>query len=158
MRKGNAEPAIKDFSLTTFYGNDTTQALLQQDVAQLYLFLKDGYKAGEWTDELEAILTFADKKNIEGFLITNLPIDELRNNPPKSFTMMTPLKCDVVAMKTAARANPTLMLIRGGTILGKWSYADFRQAFEKISTLQDNPLPQLAPEEQSAEPADSTNQ
>ena len=108
----------------------------------------------------------ATMKNIRHELYLDQPkwkrfflyLNDVSHNPPKSFTMMTPLKCDVVAMKTAARANPTLMLIRGGTILGKWSYADFRQAFEKISTLQDNPLPQLAPEEQSPEPADSTNQ
>lgn len=141
VRKGNAEPAIKDFSLTTVYGTDTTQALLNEDREQLYLFLKDGYSTGKWTEDLEAILRLAGRKNIEGFMVSNLSMETLRENPPKSFTMMTPLVCDGVAIKTAARTNPVLMLIKGGTILEKWSYADFERAFEKITQSQGNPAP-----------------
>src|SRR5687768_15684871 len=46
VRKGNASPAIKDFSLQTYLGTDTTQALLNEDEYQLYLFLKNGYTLG----------------------------------------------------------------------------------------------------------------
>lgn len=138
VRKGNAEPEIRDFSLTTVDGNDTTKALMEEDREQLYLFLKDGYTTGKWTDELEAIIKIANQKDIDGFMVTNVPMETLRENPPASFILLNPLQCDGVAIKTAARTNPMLMLVKKGTILGKWSYYDFGRAFEKVSQLKGN--------------------
>jgi hypothetical protein len=153
VRKGNAEAPIKDFSLNTFYGNDTTQSLLEQDREQLYLFVKNGYSTGKWTDQVGAIVDLAKQKKIDLFLVTNLPWENLQQ---EYFNGFIKLQCDVVAIKTAARANPTLMRVRGGTILGKWSYADFETAFEKISTVPDNqPLP-LIPGNIELVPFDST--
>jgi len=45
------------------------------------------------------------------------------------------LKCDATAIKTAARANPTLYIIKSGTILQKWSYADFGAAIPALNEL-----------------------
>ncbi len=139
VRKGNATPAIKDFSLKTYFGNDTTLALLNADEYQLYLFLKDGYKVkDEWINPLDAIMRIAVKKHINGYLVTNVPIDNLRLNPPDVFYAFRPLSCDPVAIKTAARANPTLFLIKKGTIINKWSYADLEQAALVVSNLAGN--------------------
>jgi uncharacterized membrane protein YphA (DoxX/SURF4 family) len=139
VRKGNASPAIKDFSLKTFFGNDTTLALLNADEYQLYLFLKDGYKVkDEWIKPLDAIMRLAAKKHVNGYMVTNVPIENLRQNPPDVFFAFTPLSCDPVAIKTAARANPTLFLIKKGTIINKWSYADFEQAALVVSNLAGN--------------------
>ena len=135
IRKGNAESSIKDFSLQTVYGNDTTQALLNEDRYQLFLFLKNGYTVGEWADVLSIVMTHAEKKNIDGFLVTNVPIDGLRNDPPAAFMMLTPLRCDATAIKTAGRTNPTLYLVKKGTIIRKWGYADFEQAGRMIGSL-----------------------
>ena len=48
---------------------------------------------------------------------------------------VTILKCDATAIKTAARANPTLYLLKGGTILAKWSYADYGKAIPAVNEL-----------------------
>ncbi len=48
---------------------------------------------------------------------------------------VTVLKCDATAIKTAARANPTLYIIKSGTILQKWSYADFGAAIPAVNEL-----------------------
>jgi uncharacterized membrane protein YphA (DoxX/SURF4 family) len=139
VRKGNASPAIKDFSLQTFQGNDTTQALLNEDQYQLYLFLKNGYSTtGDWTSMLDAIMRSAEQKHIKGYMVTNISIDNLRNNPPDVFYAFLPLACDFTAIKTAARANPTLFLVKKGTILNKWSYADFEQALGVVSKVEGN--------------------
>ena len=52
---------------------------------------------------------------------------------------MFPLRSDVTAIKTAARTNPTLYLIKQGTIINKWGYADFDQALREIQNLAGNP-------------------
>ena len=48
---------------------------------------------------------------------------------------ITLLKCDFTAIKTAARANPTLYLLKRGIILHKWSYADLESALPEINAL-----------------------
>ena len=45
IRKGNAEPAIKDFALTTVSGQDSTQQVLEQKGYKLFLFTM-----GAWPD------------------------------------------------------------------------------------------------------------
>lgn len=135
VRKGNATPKIRDFSLQTFYGNDTTEALLAEDNYQLYLFLRDDYATGDWMNLLGMVMRAADQKNIQGFIVTSIPFETLRTDPPRVFLNFTPLACDAVAIKTAARANPTLFLIKNGTVIDKWSYADLERALGKIQQL-----------------------
>jgi uncharacterized membrane protein YphA (DoxX/SURF4 family) len=136
VRKGNAVAKIKDFALQTFYKNDTTQALLQDDHYQLYLFLRNDYNKGTWPATLEVILQSATEKNIKGFLVTSMPLPELySNDAPGVFSKLLPLSCDPVAIKTAARTNPALFLIKKGTIIQKWSYADLDKALPVILTL-----------------------
>jgi uncharacterized membrane protein YphA (DoxX/SURF4 family) len=157
VRKGNASPAIKDFSLQTFFGNDTTQALLNEDAYQLYFFLKDGYKVkDEWIRELTLIMQNAGNKHIKGYLVTNVPIEAIRQNPPDVFYAFMPLRCDAVAIKTAARANPTLFLIKKGTIINKWSYADFEQALLVVNNLPGNAPAANHEEVSNSATADST--
>jgi uncharacterized membrane protein YphA (DoxX/SURF4 family) len=136
VRKGNAEAAIKDFGLTTVYGNDTTEAILQKDGYTLLLFVKNGYSKGEWIDVLSAINSVSSQKQIERYIVTNIAIDRLRTEAPGEFHDLIPLLCDATAIKTAARANPTLYLLRKGTILNKWSYADFDKALMELQKLK----------------------
>ncbi|HTE28696.1 BT_3928 family protein [Flavitalea sp.] len=135
IRKGNAETAIKDFTLQTVYGNDTTQAILDKDGYSLLLFVQNGYKKGSWTGVLESVAAVASRKKIEGFLVTNIAIETLTIDPPQAFTVFTPLLCDATAIKTAARANPTLYLVKKGVIIDKWSYADLDRALLQIQQL-----------------------
>jgi len=135
IRKGNAESSIKDFSLQTVYGTDTTQALLNEDEYILLLFVKNGYDRQVWPDVLSIVMQSAKQKKIEGFLVTNIPIDELRTNPPEVFYDFTPLRCDATAIKTAARTNPALYLIKKGTIVNKWGYANFEAALRFMKNL-----------------------
>jgi uncharacterized membrane protein YphA (DoxX/SURF4 family) len=135
IRKGNAETSIKDFTLQTAYGTDTTQAVLDKEGYTLLLFVQNGYKKGNWTGVLESVMTVASRKQIDGFLVTNISIDVLTINPPPAFTVFTPLLCDATAIKTAARANPTLYLIKKGVVVNKWSYADFDRALLQIQQL-----------------------
>lgn len=136
IRKGNAESAIKDFSLQTIYGNDTTQAILDKPGYTLVLFVMNDYATGPWTSQLESIMTLAGRKTIDGFIVTNMAFDVLIAGAPPVFTNFTPLLCDATAIKTAARAKPTLFLLNKGVIVNKWSYADFDQALLAVQQLR----------------------
>ena len=135
IRKGNAEVAIKDFGLQTVYGNDTTQAVLSRPGYTLMLFVLNDYKQRQWNNQLETVMRVAGSKNIEGFLVTSIAIEALRIDAPSAFQQFTPLLCDATAIKTAARANPTLYLLKEGVIVEKWSYADFDRALIAVQQL-----------------------
>jgi uncharacterized membrane protein YphA (DoxX/SURF4 family) len=133
VRKGTAVPAIRDFALQTSSGNDTTQALLTEPGYKLVLFLKDGYKPGDWIQEIEMINAASKEKNIKGFIVTNMDMDANRTG---FLTDMLALKADGTAIKTAARYNPTLFLLNGGTVVKKWSAVDFDVALKYVSEMK----------------------
>src|SRR5882757_9177946 len=137
VRKGNAEAAIKDFNLITGAGTDTTQAVLEQKGYKLFFFAKEleAYPTS-WVKEFSLIFTMAKAKNIPLYFITG-NYDNVAAWTEKAGISgdITILKCDATAIKTAARANPTLYLLKKGVILHKWSYADLGQALPDINAL-----------------------
>jgi uncharacterized membrane protein YphA (DoxX/SURF4 family) len=141
IREGNAVPPIKDFVLTTGAGIDTTDAVLNAKGFKLFEFVQNvnDYTA---TREFSIILTMAKAKNIPFFIITS-DYDTVMSRVTEIGVAanVVVLKCDFTAIKTAARANPTLLLLKKGIIIGKWSYADFDHALPEISMLANNPAP-----------------
>ncbi len=134
IRKGNAEPAIKDFVLNTLQDNDTTMQVLSNPGYSAFLFIKDDPGTGEWLNNLELLYPVLQQQKISLFVVTNnaAGISAYFNAIPGA----TFLKCDVVPIKTAARTNPALYLLKNGTILNKWSYADWDDAVEEIQALK----------------------
>ena len=137
IREGNNTPPIKDFSLTTLSGNDTTQDLLAKKGYSIFIFAKEMPDINpSWNRAFNLIITFCKLKNIPVYMITSsadqvvafLEKNELQN-------IIGVLKCDATAIKTAARANPTMYLIRNGVIINKWSYADFENAIVSFSEI-----------------------
>jgi uncharacterized membrane protein YphA (DoxX/SURF4 family) len=145
VRKGNAEAPIKDFVIIAEDGADFTQEFLSEPGYGLWLFLKDGYEETDWTAKLEIIMKLAQEKNIPGFIITNVPMDQLREQSPKLASLMFPLRSDVTAIKTAARTNPTLYLVKQGTIINKWGVADFELALLELQKTEANPKQEALP-------------
>jgi hypothetical protein len=89
-----------------------------------------------WNKDLSVVLTMARAKQIPVFFITGEYENMTSWVGQQGLTgLVTVLKCDGTAIKTAARANPTLYLIKGGTILRKWSYADFRNVIPAVNEL-----------------------
>ncbi len=129
IRKGNATPAIRDFTLQTASGTDTTEALLTEPGLKAFFFLKDGYHKLGWMELVEPVIAQAEKQGVKVFLVSNL------ESVPDFPVSLPLLRSDGTAIKTAARYNPTLFLLDGGTVIGKWSGPDFDRALLEISEL-----------------------
>jgi uncharacterized membrane protein YphA (DoxX/SURF4 family) len=136
VREGNAVPAIKDFVLTTGEGLDTTQDLLAAKGYKLLQFVKELDETHPADQKFSVILTMAKARHIPVTFITG-DYDNLvaRVQQQGIAADVTILKCDATAIKTAARANPTLYLLKGGTILAKWSYANYGKAIPAVNEL-----------------------
>jgi uncharacterized membrane protein YphA (DoxX/SURF4 family) len=135
IRKGNAEPAIKDFSLSAADGQNLTDSILNAPGYKLFLFVRNNYTKGDWMTIADRIVKEAAAKSISSVFITSISMNELQSDPPPFLGSMKLVTCDATAIKTAARANPTLYLLKGDLILEKWSYADFDGALRKIRQL-----------------------
>lgn len=122
----NNEPKIKDFDLKTVDGTDITADILQQQGSYYLLFVKttDDLNAGDqWVKELSVI---AEKEKL--FIVTAVPGAVKQFFDGDDFlNKQAILVCDVTAIKTAARAVPTLYKMNGAVVVNKWSAANFKR-------------------------------
>lgn len=120
----NNEPKIKDFELKTTDGTDLTEDILKQQGTYYLLFIKntDGLQAADqWVKQVSAIA-----ENEKLFIVTAVP-DAVKQFFAANdlLSKQAVLVCDVTAIKTAARAIPTLFKMNGPVVAEKWSAADF---------------------------------
>ncbi len=135
IREGNALPAIKDFFLTDSRGKPVTETILMAEGYKLLLFLRNDYPKGDWITRADVMVQECSRKAIPSILVTSISLEELYKEPPPLFYRMNPVTCDATAIKTAARANPTLYLLNRDTIVKKWAAADFDMALKYMRTL-----------------------
>lgn len=137
VRKGNAEPPIKDFSLNTLSGNDTTAAIMEQPGFTVLFFAKDvSTPVSAWANRFREIQTAAALRNIPVLLVTADATGMQRELTKAGVNAPVILKCDAVAIKTAARTNPALYILNQGNIVGKWGKADLDKAIKAIQKLE----------------------
>jgi uncharacterized membrane protein YphA (DoxX/SURF4 family) len=128
VRKGNAEPAIKDFVIMTSSGVDTTIAILSDPREMLVLFVrKPSEDASDWIASFQQIVNYSKSNNRPLIAITPA-YEELIALFAEQKIDVPVFKSDLVAVKTAARSNPSLYKIQQGVILNKWGRADLEQA------------------------------
>jgi len=137
IRKGNAEPAIKDFSLGSASGNDSTSQILDQPGFKLILFSRNFPETNPaWNKPFSVLYTLCKSKNIPVYFVTanrgEADAYLAANNLSAEIPVFT---CDATAIKTAARADPTIYLLKKGTILNKWSYAALESAIPDLNQL-----------------------
>jgi len=138
VRKGNAEPPIKGFSLTgrEFFDstagkakrNDSTDIILSEPYCLLLFCENFSTPVQHWQNDFEQVKKLADEKNIPAYIVTasvNEASIALRRTP---FSNMQVFECDFTAIRTAARTNPCLYLLKQGTVVNKWSYKKISQA------------------------------
>ena len=122
IRKGNAEAPIHGFVLSGVTDEDSSQIVLSQPYAIL-LFCEDfSIPVAKWEKSFAELYAAAKAKNIPAYMITTRPGEapgKIRNT---QFADIPIFKCDFTAVRTAARTNPCIYLLKEGTILGKWSY------------------------------------
>jgi uncharacterized membrane protein YphA (DoxX/SURF4 family) len=125
IRKGNAEPPVKDFVLLTANNFDTTEAILSSPGKLLIIFSKDW--KNDWNSSVKKMITFTNQHKDFKLVIATVVLDKI--NLKESCTI---LKSDFVAIKTAARVDPTLYYLNDGVILNKWAIRNWDNAKQQL--------------------------
>lgn len=136
IRKGNAQPPIKDLVMLAPSGADTTQAILNHPGFSLVLFsrhLESGHDG--WGQAFAQITESASKAGIPLVWVSADAEQATAVLRDLGISSVPLLRGDLVAIKTAARANPTLYLLNQGTIVEKWSYARFGRVPDYLARL-----------------------
>jgi hypothetical protein len=141
VRKGkNNEPPIKGFSLngatidTTGATQmaDSTSIILSQPTALLLFNTELPGKDPNWKKDLLEVYSGAGQRKIPFYFITTNRDSAKVVFSQMGFKDIHVLACDFTAIRTAARANPTLYFIKQGVVAGKWSYANLDDAKKTI--------------------------
>jgi uncharacterized membrane protein YphA (DoxX/SURF4 family) len=133
LSKGNdKEPAIKDFSLTDAAGNDSTEAILGQKGKYYLFFVKNMLEqARVWVPQFRYLYQNIKLKGRKIYVVTadRLAVDSFFNI--KQNYHLPIYNSDVTAIKTAARSTPTLFLMDGPVIQGKWAWLDIGDGLQQ---------------------------
>jgi uncharacterized membrane protein YphA (DoxX/SURF4 family) len=135
IKKGNAEPAIKGFALSGTTDEDSTQIVLAQPYSIL-LFCEDfSVPLSKWREPFTKLYEAAKAKNIPTYMVTTQPRDAVTAIAGTSFATIPVFKCDYTAIRTAARTNPCIYLLKEGTIINKWSYKSLGSATNNLKEI-----------------------
>ncbi len=130
IEKGkNNVPPIKDFYLSTSSGNDTTETLLNYP-GEYYLFFVKDLKGTEnyWLSNFTSLYSQAKKENIQLYIVASqTAAAEQFFNVKNNFNLPV-LSLDATALKTAARTDTELYLMKGPNVVNKWGGADLKKA------------------------------
>ena len=114
-------PPIHDFVLTTLNNEDITQNVL---TSRGYIFLMICNKLGEaGKEKLDSGFGLGSRLLSSGtgfYVLTASGAEEIKNYG----SSLTFCSVDEITLKTMVRSNPGYMLLKEGTIIGKWSWAN----------------------------------
>jgi uncharacterized membrane protein YphA (DoxX/SURF4 family) len=130
VRKGNAEPAIKGFSLTGVTGEDSTQVVLSQPAS--VLVFAQHLQSAEWIADFKKVADAAKSKNIPVYLASQSLEDAMNSFQKSKVVSVQFFNCDFTVVRTAARTDPTIYLLRNGTIVNKYSRREFDEVTEDL--------------------------
>lgn len=141
----NNKPPLTGFILTGLSGADSTAIVLAQPYAVLFYCENFSVPTGRWQYQFSSLYGAAKSKNIPVYVITGRPGEAVTTFRDIAREVQI-FSCDNTAIRTAARTNPTVYLLKAGTIEGKWSYRQIPAATRAVQRLVVQPLPPQPPQ------------
>ena len=136
--KKGYEPPIHDFALTTCdTGEDITEQVLTK---KGYTFLLVSPRLAVADDsnfgDIDQIYEYAEENGADFYCVTASANDETERWRDLTGAEYHFCNADETTLKTMIRSNPGLMLLKDGTIIGKWSHNTLPQTDDLTAPLQ----------------------
>jgi uncharacterized membrane protein YphA (DoxX/SURF4 family) len=135
IRAGNAQPPIKGFNLSGITNEDSTPVVLAQPYAILVFCEDFSIPVSKWKKDFATLYTAAKAKNIPAYAVTTQLTEAQKNFAATAFKDIPVFKCDYTAIRTAARTNPTIYLLKEGTIIDKQGYKRMDRIIKQVEQL-----------------------
>ena len=136
--KKGYEPPIHDFALTSCdTGEDITEQVLTK---KGYTFLLVSPRLAVADDsnfgDIDQIFEYAEENGADFYCVTASANDEIERWRDLTGAEYQFCNADETTLKTMIRSNPGLMLLKDGTIIGKWSHNALPQTDDLTAPLQ----------------------
>lgn len=136
--KKGYEPPIHDFALTTCdTGEDITEQVLTK---KGYTFLLVSPRLAVADDsnfgDIDQIYEYAEENGADFYCVTASANDEIERWRDLTGAEYHFCNADETTLKTMIRSNPGLMLLKDGTIIGKWSHNTLPQTDDLTAPLE----------------------
>ena len=136
--KKGYEPPIHDFALTTYdTGEDITEQVLTK---KGYTFLLVSPRLAVADDsnfgDIDQIYEYAEENGADFYCVTASANDEIERWRDLTGAEYQFCNADETTLKTMIRSNPGLILLKDGTIIGKWSHNTLPQTDDLTAPLQ----------------------
>jgi triosephosphate isomerase len=127
IKKGYVPP-IHDFSINTEQNEDVTSTILADTCYSFLFFSHDAAKVKPaiW-DKIQDYFRFAAENGHKFYVLTNTARSTIERIKNQYHLIIDFHYMDETALKTVIRADPGLVLLKHGTVLGMWHYNDFPQ-------------------------------
>lgn len=125
VKKGY-KPPIHDFSIQTIDQENVTEKYLQDSIFTFLVITYDLEKSSyKKQNELNSLADWAKLKGYHFIGLTSTTGVALEKYQREQLPAYEILFTDQITLKTILRSNPGLILLRKGTVIGKWHYNDF---------------------------------
>lgn len=136
--KKGYEPPIHDFALTSCdTGEDITEQVLTK---KGYTFLLVSPRLAVADDsnfgDIDQIYEYAEENGADFYCVTASANDEIERWRDLTGAEYQFCNADETTLKTMIRSNPGLILLKDGTIIGKWSHNTLPQTDDLTAPLQ----------------------
>ena len=138
IKKGY-EPPVASFNIYNAEGDDVTDEILHNPQPILLLIAPKLEKADdEQIDEINGVYDYALEYEMPFYCVTGSSpemIDEWSDNTGAEYPFRM---ADEVLLKTIIRSNPGLVLLKDGTVMGKWHYNDIPDEEHVKAEIEDH--------------------
>ncbi len=134
-------PPIHDFTISTLMGNDITEIILNDNKFTFLLVAYDLKKANTKNiGNINKLAEFAQQTGICNFICLTSSVDsEIESFKQKTDAPYMFFNTDEITLKTIVRSNPGIVLLKKGTILGKWHHNNTPSIEEIEENFINNP-------------------
>jgi len=124
--KEGFKPKIHNFNIYNEHNEDIVPELIEYAGYSYLLVMYDINQASdEGAQKAEAIYQKYKNTSLRFYAVTASLDNEIEAFKQKNKLTFPFYKCDPITLKTIIRANPGLVLIKNGTIVGKWHWRNF---------------------------------
>ncbi len=118
-------PPIHDFAIYSVEGDDITDLVLEDENYSFILVAYDLKESGTSAHEqINKLAEYCNKNDYLFICLTSSISEDIENFKNLTSATYDFYNMDEITLKTIIRSNPGLVLLKKGTIMGKWHYND----------------------------------
>lgn len=134
LNESEIKPKITDYALSDTAGNDFTQQSFEGNKLFITIKYTEGLDDVDF-GKIKNLVSKVSKKKLEPMILHSLARKDIEDIITKNQLDYGYYSCDEKVLKTMARNNPCIILLKNGTVVDKWSYNNLPDADKIIELL-----------------------